>query len=334
MSTLKFWLDNARKTSLVQSFMPAVVAVSLAWGQDGFCLPLAIAAIVGVMAAHLGMNLADDYFDYKANSSETRKNLVRQGFRARIVKYPYLTDGKATLKDLKRAIVLFLAFAAVLGGVIMAFNPSWQIVIIALLTLFFGIFYSAAPFKLSYHGLGELVIGFIFGPLLMSGIYAASTGSMSLSVLFVSVPVGLLVVNILFTHSFIDRIADEASGKRTLAVVLDSNRANMTASVLFNTLPFVIIIVAVVLGFLHPMYLLTLIALPRAIWLLHSLKLFIRNKPIDFSKPRPYLGRMENREKIIASGIDWFMIRWYCARNTTSAFCLAIIIVNIILLWF
>ena len=100
MKTLSFWMTNARKTSLMQSLMPAMLAVVMALGSDNFNPWLALAAVVGVMAAHLGMNLADDYFDYKVGTSESRKKLVRQGFRARIVKYPYLTDGSATLTDL------------------------------------------------------------------------------------------------------------------------------------------------------------------------------------------------------------------------------------------
>lgn len=331
MKTLSFWMTNARKTSLMQSLMPAMLAVVMALGSENFNPWLALAAVVGVMAAHLGMNLADDYFDYKVGTSESRKKLVRQGFRARIVKYPYLTDGSATLADLKWAIVLFLAFAALLGGCVLAFRGS-NVLWIALVTLFLGLFYSAKPLKLSYRGLGELVIGVIFGPLLMSGVYIAASGHFDTSIIWVSIPVGLLVINILFTHSFIDQAADKASGKVTLAVLLSNDKANLAVSILLNIVPFAAIIVAVLAGYLHYAYLAVLLVFPRALWLLHSLKAFANKKEINMERPSKFLGRMENWEAIKQSGIDWFMIRWYCARNIISDFCLIVAVVTIILI--
>ncbi len=332
MKRLKFWIGNARTVSLAQSLMPAVVAVVMAIGSEGFCLWTALAAVFGVVAAHLGMNLADDYFDYKADRKDSRKDLVRQGFRARSVKYPYLTDKTATPRQLGSAIVAALGVAALAGAAILLFRPMIEIVIIALVTLFFGIFYSAPPFKFSYRGLGELVIGIIFGPLLMGGVYAASAGRIDPFVVFISVPVGLLVVNILFTHSFIDQIADKASGKMTFAILLGGNKANIAASVVFNFLPFVIVIAGVAIGMLSAWYLLVLLILPRAIWLVRSLVLFSKGREVDLEKPKRFLGRMENWEGIRKSGIDWFMIRWYCARNICSGFCLMVVIVNLILL--
>lgn len=329
MGKIRVWIKNARSTSLMQSVMPAIVAVVLAIGSKDFSIWASVVAVLGVVAAHLGMNLADDYFDYKVGTSESRKHLVRQGFRARLVKYPYLTDGSASLRDLKLAIVLFLAVAAVFGLSIVLFR-TYYVIPIVLITLLLGIFYSAAPLKLSYRGLGELVIGLIFGPLLMSGVYIASSGVFETSILWISIPMGLLVTNILFTHSFIDQIADKASGKVTLAVLLNNDKVNLAVSILLNTLPFVAILVAVLLGYLHYAYLATLLVLPRALWLLYSLKAFCEKKEVNTDRPAWFLGRMENWERIKQSGTEWFMIRWYCARNIISDFCLIIILIKIL----
>ena len=330
MNKVRVWIKNARSTSLMQSVMPAILAVVMAFGSEDFSIWASVVAVLGIVAAHLGMNLADDYFDYKVGTSESRKHLVRQGFRARLVKYPYLTDGSASVRDLKLAIVSFLAVAAVLGLSIVLFR-TYYVIPIVLITLFLGIFYSAAPLKLSYRGLGELVIGLIFGPLLMSGVYIAAAGHFDISILWVSIPVGLFVVNILFTHSFIDQVADKASGKVTLAVLLNNDKANLAVSILLNLLPFAMILVAVLTNYLSYAYLATLIILPRACWLLYSLKAFVDKKEIKFERPPKYLGRMENWEGIKQSGVDWFMMRWYCARNITSDFCLIVVVVNILL---
>lgn len=327
---LKSWWHNARPTALMQSLMPALLAVVLALGHGGFSWPLAILAVFGVMMAHLGLNLCDDYFDYYENSAQSRQELKRQGIRARHVKYPYLTDGSASLKDLRIAIVVYFLWALV-AGVIIWWHRSNILLYIFLLTLLMGVFYSAPPLKLSYRGLGELVIGIIFGPLLMTGVYVSACGRFDESILYMSVPVGMLVMNILFTHSYIDQAADAASDKMTFARLLKSDKANLAASFLLNLMPFVIVMVGVFGGQLHWLYLLVLLALPRAIWLFRSLLAFARKLDAPQNPPR-FMGRMENWEAICQSGTDWFMLRWYGARNTISAFCQLSIIAHIIYL--
>lgn len=324
-------MQNARKASLAQSMLPAILAVVIAINEAEFNIFLAILAVLGVVSAHLGMNLADDFFDYKVNTAESRKELSRQGIRARIVKYPYLTSNESTLQDLKKAIVLFLLFAAIMGGIILTVRFNWLIVLIAFLTLFLGISYSGFPFKFSYIGLGELVIGIIFGPLLMMGVYIASANRLDSSVVLASIPVGLLVVNILFTHSFIDQKADESANKMTFARLLKTNKANLTASVLFNFIPYLIIVAGVVLKYLHPLYLLIFLVLPRSIWLIKSLFDFAKSENANVAKPPKYMGNMGNWEKFQIAGVDWFMARWLGARNILSLFCIVIILVNIIL---
>ena len=324
-------MQNARKASLAQSMLPAILAVVIAINEAEFNIFLAILAVLGVVSAHLGMNLADDFFDYKVNTAESRKELSRQGIRARIVKYPYLTSNESTLQDLKKAIVLFLLFAAIMGGIILTVRFNWLIVLIAFLTLFLGISYSGFPFKFSYIGLGELVIGIIFGPLLMMGVYIASANRLDYSVVLASIPVGLLVVNILFTHSFIDKKADESANKMTFARLLKTNKANLTASVLFNFIPYLIIVAGVVLKYLHPLYLLIFLVLPRSIWLIKSLFDFAKSENANVAKPPKYMGNMGNWEKFQIAGVDWFMARWLGARNMLSLFCIVIILVNIIL---
>ncbi|MEE0895968.1 MAG: prenyltransferase, partial [Bacteroidales bacterium] len=82
MNKVRVWIKNARSTSLMQSVMPAILAVVMAFGSEDFSIWASVVAVLGIVAAHLGMNLADDYFDYKVGTSESRKHLVRQGFRA------------------------------------------------------------------------------------------------------------------------------------------------------------------------------------------------------------------------------------------------------------
>ena len=339
---IKKWLDNGRAGALVQSAMPALLAVVLAFASGQAVWWIAILAVLGVECAHLAMNLADDYFDYKVDMKGDRDKVVRQGFRAMTAKYPYLTDGSETLKTTAHAIARFSATAIALGLLIFIYRflengftgpqGAWWIVAIAAACAFLGFFYSGPPLKLAYRGVGELVIGFIFGPLLMVGVYYSCCGSVDMNIVFISIPVGLLVLNILFTHSFIDRKGDEASNKMTFARLLGSDGLCIAFSALFIFVPFVLVAVAVALGYTHPAYLAVLLVLPRAIWLFRSLVLFTKGQLMEIEKPAKWLGPMPGWDQIMAAKIDWFLARWFCARNLLSGFCIIMGVVAIILM--
>lgn len=344
MGKISKWFSNARSVSLAQSVLPSLLAVVFALGYPGFNIWLALLAVIGVASAHLAMNLADDYFDYKVDMLGDRYKVVRQGFRAMMVKYPYLTDGSETLGSLRRAIASFSAVALLCGAVIFYFRTvqyglwgmqgSWHILAIVVLAAFLGAFYSAPPLKLAYKGLGELVIGIIFGPLLILGVYYASCAQPGSDMIWISVSVGLLVLNILFTHSVIERKGDEASNKMTFARLLGSDKANLTAAWLINLIPFAMIVFAVCTGRMHPAYLAVLLMLPRSIWLCRSLGEFVAGNTGVPDKPAVWLGAMRNWDKYREAGIDWFMMRWLTARNALSGFCMILMVVKLILLLF
>ena len=104
MNKFKFWWTNARPISLPQSLLPALTAVALSYGQNEFSWLAAVASIIGVVFLHLGLNLLDDWFDYKVGSAQAREKVADEGFRGRMVKYPYLTSGEATHKQLLGAV--------------------------------------------------------------------------------------------------------------------------------------------------------------------------------------------------------------------------------------
>ena len=338
--SIKKWMLNARSIALAQSVMPALLAVALAWKCEAFRFWDAALAVLGVAFAHLAMNLSDDYFDYKADVLGDRDKVQRQGFRAMMHKYPYLTDGSESLRSTAKVIAIFVGLALLCGLVIVwdrwengiwGEQGLWWIAAIVFSCGFLGVFYSAPPLKLAYRGLGELVIAFIFGPLLMMGVYYASAGQIAWEVVLISVPVGLLVLNILFTHSFIDMKGDEQCNKMTFARLLKSRRANLVASFIFIFLPFALVILGVCLGVLAWPYLAVLLVLPRGIWLFRSLRDYSQGKNVTMDKAPKVIGSIPDWENYKKAGIEWFMLRWLCARNLLAGFCLLSIVVSIVL---
>ncbi|KAA6350950.1 1 4-dihydroxy-2-naphthoate octaprenyltransferase [termite gut metagenome] len=328
VQTIRFWLNNARKTSLPQSILPAVLAVSMAYKQSDFSWLYALLGVAGVIIGHLGVNLFDDYFDYRKKETGYRQQMAREGMRARIAKCEYLTSGKATLNQLLAACIVFCAVALAIGLIIFLGRGN-VILYFMLITAGLGFFYSGPPLRLSYRGLGELQTGLMFGPLLMGGVYYAACGKLDVSLYFISIPIGLLVANILYTHSIMDYEPDRKVGKMTLAVLLKSKKAMLFVLALFLFASYFLVFYGVFARFLSPYYLLTALTLPMAVSLIYLMIQFVKNPYKKFS-PRFWMGPMSNWERVEKNGISWFMLRWYLARNLLSFLCLIILIVNCI----
>lgn len=327
-SKLSFWLNNARPISLPQSLLPALTAVALSYGAAQFSWIAALASIVGVVFLHFSLNLLDDWFDYKVGSAEARVKVANEGFRGRMVKYPYLTSGQATHKELLKAIAGFLIVAAAMGAIAVAVR-GWNVLWWVVLGLIFGVSYSGGPLKLGFRGLGELVIFLMFGPLLMTGVYYAITGGLDWKIISLSVAVGLLVTNIVYSHSVLDAVPDQKMGKKTMAHLMGSAKGQIAFSAFLNIAPYLIVAMAVILGKMHPAYLAVLLVLPVSIWLVGSLNAFVHNREVSL-EPKKWMGPMGDWDKYKKAGIDWFLLRWLTARNIVTFFCMILIVVNLI----
>lgn len=329
LKTIGFWLDNSRWVSLPQSLMPALTAAAMAGTIKGFSFLMAVLAVFGVCMAHLSFNLFDDYFDYKKNKPGVRDTLARAGVRARTGKCAYLVSGEASVKQLLAAALVF-AGLAILPGVFIVLERGLFVIWLVLAAAFLGVFYSAEPLRLSYRGLGELTIGIIFGPLLFTGVYYAACGAFSWSSVLVGAAMGLLVTNILYTHSVLDYEADRSVNKSTLAGLIKTPRARLTVSILFTYVPYLIVIAGIVFGRLPVWQLgLLVLTLPFAFSLTRSMALFTE-KPEAMVERRPWHGPMQKWKAIQAAGLEWFMFRWYLARNLLTLFSLLCIIASLL----
>lgn len=337
MSLIKTWFNNARPQALVQSVLPAVLAFVLAIGVDGFKWWLGIVAIIGVALAHLAMNLADDYFDYQVDMHSDREKVIRKGFRAMTLKYPYLTDGSQTPQKTLLVIIITLIIAALCGlGICLYYYLTsglqsciW-IIAIAAVTLFLGIFYSAPPFKIAYRGLGEPLIGLVFGPMLMMGVYYSATGTMNWDIVILSIPIGILVMNILYTHSFLEIHSDEESNKMTLARLLKTDKMRLWTVYILNLLPLVFFAFAIQRRMIGMSYMVWVgFYLIIALWLCKSLKAYSKGE-VELPEKLPAFAKMPQLEEARAAGIDWFVVRWMVARNLLGLTCLSLIIFKII----
>ncbi len=330
--TILFWLHNSRYHSAKQSLYAAILALVMVSGDPEFRLGLGILAALGVVLAHLSANLLDDYFDFKGGAVESRQKMVDGGMRARSKKCSYLLEGKATLGQLF-AVGIGVGVVAAAIGAVLFFYRGWPIFYAFLIGALLSYFYSAPPLKLSFHGLGEISVGILFGPVLMFGVAYAACGRFDSGVMLISISVGILVANILYTHSILDLEPDRRAQKRTLAVLLGTPRRAVWGSAFLLAFIYLPIVYGWLRGIFNPIFFLTLLTIPWAVELWRLLRIYAidPDRPVKRSL---WLGPMEYWKVFENLGITWFMIRWFLSRNLLTFFCVLAVISVLCERWF
>ena len=95
---IKFWFNAARGYSLQMSIMSWSIPFLFGFVDRGSILN-GIIALIGIIFAHLGVNLFDDFSDYLTEKSKIKKGLI-DDFSFQKGKCAYLFNGEANLKQL------------------------------------------------------------------------------------------------------------------------------------------------------------------------------------------------------------------------------------------
>jgi len=118
-----------------------------------------------------------------------------------------------------------LAGAILIGSYIyLRYQTDFRTLLLGGLGIFFGFFYSSKPFRWSYHGFGEILIGFCYGWLPIATGFFLFAGFFNLQIFLLSIPVGLSIFNVILINEFPDEEADRAIGKKNLVVRFGKER--------------------------------------------------------------------------------------------------------------
>lgn len=312
-----FWLNCARVYTLPITVLNWLVAFVFSLKHGGSAV-LGILALVGISFAHMAANLLDDYFDYKILLKDEKFLNSAQN-----CKCWYLKNNRATVDELRRTIIAFLACAAVIGAILFL-TSGYYVAIFAIIGLVISLTYQ----KFSLNGIGELAVMIAFGPLLYEGTYYVMTGSLSQNLLLLSFACVFFTISILYVHMLMDYDGDECSHKKTLCRFFKTKEKALRFLTFFYLLGFVNIIFLGVLS-ANLWYLLTLLTLPLIFDLYISLINFNKDKT-DLPQTRFWHAPLDNWAKIKETTDAPFYFRFFYVRNITTWFmiltCIAILL--------
>jgi len=247
------WFREVRAPFFTAAIVPSAIGAALAWYDTGvFDLFLFFLATLGVVLIHAGTNVANDYFDYRNGSDLVNKN--KSPFNGGS---PFLIDGTLAPKQVYKGAIVLFALGGMIG-LVLAFLVSSLVLVLGVIGVFLAYFYTSPKVNLAALGIGEIAVGFGFGPLIVAGSYLTQTGTLTLSALLGGIPIGLLIALVLFINEFPDMEADRYAGKRHWVVRVGLARASVWYSVLMG-MAFVSIVILWAIGIYPALALIALI---------------------------------------------------------------------------
>lgn len=213
MKKLAFWIEAMRLRTLPVSIAGVLMAAAYGILNDTFLFAPVLLCLAFAVLAQISSNFANEYFDFKAGLDKPGRVGPRRG----------VTEGDITPRAMRNATFITLAIACVVGLSLIHWGGYWLIA--AGIAIAIGaLAYSAGPYPLSRHALGEVAVVFFFGIIPINLTYYLQAGCFDFDVLLGSIGIGLMGANVLIVNNYRDVDADAEVGKNTLAVVFGRHR--------------------------------------------------------------------------------------------------------------
>ena len=210
MKKIKSWIEAVRLHTLPISISGVFAGISCALISGNFVFTPAILCLLFAITAQITANLANDYFDFK-NGIDDKD---RDGFKR------VLTVGEISPNEMKIGTIISFILTSIIGCCLLFFGKWWMLPV-GIIIVIFALAYSAGPYPLSHHGLGDIAVLIFFGivPVTLTCYLLNGNWSNLYLSLPTSIASGLLAVNVLIVNNYRDVESDAKNNKRTTAVI-------------------------------------------------------------------------------------------------------------------
>lgn len=203
------WLMASRPRTLPAAAAPVFVALALALRDGVFHWPAALACLLISLLMQIGANFANDLFDHERGSDTPDRLGPTRVTASGIISPAHMRLGTAAVFGLAALLGLYLTWLR-----------GWPVLALGVAILLAALAYTGGPFPYGYYALGDVFVFLSFGLAAVCGTYYTQSGTLTATVVWAAVPLGLLIINILVVNNTRDIPTDTAVNKRTLAVLL------------------------------------------------------------------------------------------------------------------
>jgi len=261
-----------RAPFLTATLVPIGLGAAAAAFDGAFNWALLLATLLGGLAAHLGLNVANDIFDTRSGADDANVTPTMFSGGSRVLQY-----GLMSMRQMWAICLTCYAVAIAVGvGLVVLRGPG--LLWLGAAGILISYFYTAPPLKLVHRGLGEVAVAVGFGPIMVMGAFFVQTQHYTWRPLLLSLPVAIMVMLILYANEIPDRHSDAMVGKRTLVVRLPKSTV-LAVYLVSATIAYLAIVVGAATRVLPLTALLGMLTLPLALRVLRTL---------DRAYDRPY----------------------------------------------
>ena len=220
VNSLNAWILAARPKTLTGASVPVMIGIAFAFFNVGWSQFRILPAVLSVLFAYImqiDANFVNDYYDcLKGNDkSETRLAPSRA-----------CSEGWITLPAMRKGILITTVLACIVGLPLIYYG-GWEMIIIGLFCVVFCFLYTT---KLSYLGLGDLLVLIFFGivPVCLTYYVISPEGNINnitWQVFTASIACGFIIDTLLVVNNYRDRDNDKQANKNTLIVRIGEKKA-------------------------------------------------------------------------------------------------------------
>lgn len=206
---LKKWSVILRAYSWPASLVPVLAGSVTAWRHGRFSWPDFCLTFLAALLTHSAANLSNTYFDF-VKGVDRKETADDRG----------LVDGLMTPRAMLFTALGLFAAGGGLGLLLVVKNHVPALLGLGAAGFALAWFYTATGFAYKYRMLGDLGIFLAFGPGIVTGTALIQNGGLVPEALWVSIPLGLLIVAILHANNMRDVRSDRDADFTTLAAAL------------------------------------------------------------------------------------------------------------------
>ena len=217
-NSLAAWILAVRPHSLGNAVILILVGSALAWTDGSFHWLPTLLCLVFALLMQCTANLVNDLWDYlKAPTNPTGWAPTAPSPR-----------GYITLGAMKAGIAAFTVACVRrrLGILVWALRHDmlawggWELVAVGVACVIFAYFYTAGPWPLAYHGLGDVAVILFFGLVPVGFTYYVQTGTWTWETILTALACGLVIDTMLMVNNFPRPRGGCPLRKRTVVVFL------------------------------------------------------------------------------------------------------------------
>ena len=203
----KYWIQASRPKTLLVSLAPVIMSIAFAsiYNEINW-LPAVICIVFAVMAQILS-NFVNDYSDGIKGADNERLGPQR-----------VVAAGLISPAQMRRGIVAWGILTFMLGCTLLYWG-GWILLPFGIVILLCALAYSAGPFPLSRHALGDVAVVLFYGiaPVVLT--IFIQTGFVNSQIIIAGVAIGIVANNLLIVNNYRDAEQDSENGKKTTVTI-------------------------------------------------------------------------------------------------------------------